>query len=65
MFNEKEIEYMLSLGIEIDYINNITEEHLDKIEDVVSLDLQKHGFNENYEPTYNGLICESILDKIY
>lgn len=64
MFDKKEIEFMQSLGIEADF-ENLSDNILVKIEDVVSDELQKSGFDENYKITDKGKMCESILDKLY
>ena len=40
------------------------DEDILNVEEKVSNYLQKHGFDKNYQPTEDGLICESILDKI-
>lgn len=63
MFDQKEIEFIRSLGIETDF-ENLSDDILVKIEDIVSEDLQKSGFDENYKITDKGKMCESILDKL-
>lgn len=65
MFTEQEIEFMKSLGLDCDF-NNLSEDDdcWVNIEDVVADRLQYDGFDEKYEPTSTGLMCESILDKI-
>lgn len=63
MFNKKEIEFIQSLGIEADF-ENLSDDVLVKIEDIVSEELQKSGFDEDYKITDKGKMCESILDKL-
>ncbi len=60
---------------QLDYINNILQERnisndATKLSDEqvcdlfekTSIYLMKHGFDKNYDPTSDGLMCESILD---
>lgn len=63
MFGKAEIDFMKSLGIEADF-ENLSDDILVKIENVVSEELQKSGFDENYKITDKGKMCESILDKL-
>lgn len=61
VFSEDEISLLLKLGInrlkdnDDDFIN---------IEEKVADHLVLKCFDENYEPNQEGLICESILDKL-
>lgn len=59
MFDEKQIEFMDSMGLDF---TDLSDENLEKIEDVISEKLQKSGFDENYNVTDIGKMCESILD---
>ncbi len=63
MFDEKQIEFMESIGLEFDF-NELPSEDLEAIEDVISEKLQKSGFDEGYTITDIGKMCESILDTI-
>lgn len=63
MFDKKEIEFMRTLGIEADF-ENLSDDILVKIEDIVSEELQKSGFDKDYKVTEDGKMCESILDKL-
>jgi len=63
-FTSIQIEFMKSLGLVIDFKNNLTDDELDKIEDVVAEKLQISGFDQKYEITSVGLMCESILDQL-
>lgn len=63
MFDKKEIEFIRSLGIKTDF-ENLSDDMLVKIEDIVSEELQKSGFDENYKITDKGKMCESVLDKL-
>nr|DAW81117.1 MAG TPA: hypothetical protein [Caudoviricetes sp.] len=63
MFNEEQIEYMKKIGISLKF-DNLSEDDYINIEDKVSEHLQKYGYDEDYEPTDDGKICESILDLI-
>lgn len=63
MFDEKQIEYMKSIGLNMDF-DNLTDDDLVKIEDVVSDRLRVVGFDENDKITTEGKLCESILDEL-
>lgn len=63
MFSEKQIEFMKSIGISVDF-NNLSDNELISIEDRVSEKLQKSGFDEENKITETGTICESILDLL-
>lgn len=59
-FTEQEKQLLRELNI-----NQIeSDEDFIKAEDKVSEHLQIYGFDENYEPTEIGLVCESIIDKL-
>lgn len=55
--NEKQKQLLYRLGLN-------ENSKLDVIEDKVGDYLALNGFDENYKPTEDGLICESILDYI-
>lgn len=55
--NERQVLFIKSLGLN-------HETPLNVIEDRVSEYLEKYGFDENYNITDEGKICESILDCI-
>lgn len=63
-FNKNQIEFMKKIGLSIDFLKKITDSDIEIIEEKVSDYLQRKGFDENYEPTDEGKICESILDEI-
>jgi len=63
MFSKAEKLFLKNIGIHADF-DNISDDELVKIEEKVSLYLQKRGFDEEYKPTEEGLMCESILDKL-
>lgn len=62
-FTEKQIEFMYSLGLRMDF-NNLSDDDWVKIEDTVADYLETKGFDKNYKPTKNGLMCESILNNL-
>ncbi len=47
------------------YVLEISEEDADTIRDLCGEQLQKIGFDENYNPTSEGLILESLIDKFF
>lgn len=63
-FNENQIEFMKKIGISINFNDNLSDSDYDLIEEKVSDYLQKNGFDENYEPTEEGTMCEAILDML-
>lgn len=63
MFTEKQIAYMRSIGLNIDF-EHISGEDWVKIEDMVGNRLMDCGFDDDYEPNQDGLMCESIIDVI-
>lgn len=62
-FNKEQINYIKSLGLEIDF-NGLSVDNLVWIEKVVANELQRSGFDENYNVTDVGKMCESILDNL-
>lgn len=63
MFNAKQIEFLVQLGCDFDF-NDLSEDELAEIEDIVALKLQTSGFDEAYNATSIGEMCESILDVL-
>lgn len=61
-FNENQIEFMKEIGVSVDFSKELTDSDYETIEEEVSEYLQAHGFDDNYEPTEEGIMCESILD---
>jgi hypothetical protein len=55
--NETQVNFIQSIGLTKDT-------PMDIIEDRVAKYLETKGFDRNYRPTAEGLICESILDLI-
>lgn len=62
MFNQEEITYMKKIGLNLDY-HNLSDDNYALIEEVVGDELQNE-LDDDYNPTINGKICESILDKL-
>ena len=62
-FNESQIDFIKSIGLKLDF-ENMTDDNLVEIENKVALTLQKLGFDENYQVTDVGRMCESILDQL-
>ena len=63
MFNEKQIKFIQSLGLKLDF-DNLTDDDLVNIEDAGAEKLQQSGFNAAYDTTSVGKMCESILDEL-
>lgn len=63
MFTDEEIQYMKNvLGLNLDF-NNLSDDDWLLIEETVADRLGIYGFDENYEPTPDGLMCEALIDK--
>ena len=60
-FTKSHIEAAKEFGITFDISGDLTEEQLCDLEVATMLALEKHGFDENYEPTETGQICEEII----
>lgn len=54
---------MKTLGLNFDF-ENLTDDEWIAIEDTVADRLEYDGFDDDYEPTPVGWMCESILDVI-
>lgn len=65
MFSKSEIEFMHSIGITVHSFETLSDAEVEQIEDKVAACLMERGFDESYEPTKLGLLCEGILDKLY
>ena len=63
MFNNKQKEFMKEIGISVNF-DHLTDDDYIAIEETVSERLQKNGFDKDYNPTDEGLMCESILDEL-
>ena len=63
MFNNKQKEFMQEIGISVNF-DHLTDDDYIAIEETVSEWLQKNGFDKGYNPTDDGLMCESILDEL-
>lgn len=63
MLTNNEKAFIASLGLKLDF-DNLTDDDWGEIEDIVADALQINGFDDDYNPTSIGVMCESILDKI-
>lgn len=63
MFTEKQIAFIQSLGLEVDF-NNLSDDSLIQIEESVANELQQSGFDVGDNITDVGKMCESILDEL-
>jgi hypothetical protein len=53
---------MKEIGVSVDFSKELTDSDYETIEEEVSEYLQAHGFDDEYETTDEGIMCESILD---
>ena len=63
MFSSEQKKFMKSIGIPVNF-DMLSDDDYVAIEESVSEYLQQHGFDKNYKPTEEGLMCESILDEL-
>ena len=59
----KRKKYIENSGLKLDF-NHLSDNDYFLIEEVLSDKLEIFGFDRNYEPTDNGIICLTILDKL-
>ena len=68
MLSKEQIAYLLSndIGTNIDLLNleKLTDDEYCELEDAVTDRLRYCGFDENDEPTKDGIMCESIIDVL-
>lgn len=62
MFSNEQIAFMSKQGIKVDFSAPLSDDDFFKIDNIISSLLQTKGFDEKYEPTNIGKMCESILD---
>ncbi len=60
---DEEIGFLTSLGLKLNF-ENLSDEDFIIIEEIVGDELQIFGFDEDYNITLIGKLCESILDKL-
>lgn len=64
MFTDEQIRYMKKeLGLDLNF-SDLSDDDWVEIEDVVADRLGRSGFDKDYNPTADGLMCESIINKI-
>lgn len=47
------------------YLLDVSDDAADEIRDFCGEQLQRQGFDENYNPTREGNLLESLIDKFY
>lgn len=63
MFDSEQIEFLRQLELDFDF-DNLSDDDFAEIEESVSIKLQTDGFDNEYNITPIGEMCESILDKL-
>ena len=63
MFDKMQKNYLSSLGIEVD-LDSPTKEDIRKIKSAVQEKLDKKGFDQNYNLTPEGVMCQTILEVL-
>ena len=61
LFNNEQINFMKKIGLLINF-KKPSDKEFTQIEETTSRYLQEKGFDDNYNPTKEGIICEEILD---
>lgn len=64
VMNEKQLEMVEKVGIKFPIRIPLPTDQLFELEDKVSSYLIKYCFDENYEISEEGRVCESILDML-
>ncbi len=64
MFSKAQIDFMKENRFDVDFDKKISDDDLIRIEEKASNLLQTNGFDDNYEPTQVGTMCESIIDSM-
>lgn len=67
MFTKEQVQYLRDvLKLQYDFSDQdaLTVDEWMDIEDTVANHLQYCGFDENYKPTSDGVMCESLIDEI-
>ncbi len=62
-FSEEQIVYMKSLGLNFNF-DRLTSDEWVAIEETVGDRLCQSGFDKDYNINSDGVMCESILDKL-
>lgn len=60
------LKLRLQINKEKKFINiNLDEDTMDEIRDLIGIELQRKGFDVNYELTSEGVILEELVDLFY
>lgn len=62
MFTQEQLEFMKKIGLNV--APPFSDDDYIAIEEQVGDYLQIYGFDEQYEPTADGRMCEAILDAL-
>lgn len=62
-FNEKQINFIISLGLELDF-NNLSVDNIIRIEEVIAHKSAQSGYDDECNITDVGKMCDSIFDAI-
>ena len=63
MFSEEQMNYIMALGLQLDF-DNLSDDDYFAIENIVADRLQMAGFDLEYCVTEEGVKCEEILDTL-
>ncbi|MGN1132024.1 MAG: hypothetical protein ACI4RL_03905 [Ruminococcus sp.] len=63
MFDKMQKNYLSYLGLEVD-LDSPTGEDIQKIKRIVQENLDKKGFDQNYNLTPEGVMCQTILEVL-
>ncbi|WP_071131582.1 hypothetical protein [Enterococcus timonensis] len=62
--SKNQIDFMKANEFKVNFDSELSDEDFIKIEEKASYLLQIKGFDKYYDPTYTGIMCESIIDVI-
>ena len=62
-YSDEQVKFMKGIGIDVDF-DNLTDDDIVEIETRVGDKYVMDGLDEDYNPTEEGMMCESILDMM-
>lgn len=62
---DEQIAFIRRIGISIDSTSVLSDEELADLEDKLQIYYQANGLDEDYLPTPDGRLCESIIELLF
>ena len=63
-FEKRHIDAAKEMGVAFDISGDLSDAEIVELMDTTAHNLMAHGFDEDYNPTEQGRICEEILDIV-